>query len=212
MFSNRNPPAYSNPMCSSYKGPGIWLRVWDWSRWCECPKGNISKSYSFHLNITKFQVVSRAFFQTLSCDQTPATESLKCNYTAPAQPGCRLIRPLTALCEWPTPSDSSIIGYQTILSSPHSTAKIGVASMHSPRMQFDNLLPNTDYRFRLQPVSDKGLIPPIDVEFTTSSDASEIDRRLDKFPILELPLESSSPSSCNCLFLAGLLILRILVL
>uniref|UniRef100_A0A914XSC0 Fibronectin type-III domain-containing protein n=1 Tax=Panagrolaimus superbus TaxID=310955 RepID=A0A914XSC0_9BILA len=161
------------------------------------------------------KVVSRAFFQTLPCDQTPATEALNCNYSEPTHPRCRVISATsTALCEWPIPpSDSSIIGYRTILSSPQSSAKIGVASTHSPRIQYDNLLPNADYRFRLQPVTNKGLSSPIDVEFSTKSSEVGSERRLDKFPILELPLESNSIcfGYSNFVILTGLLFLRIFV-
>uniref|UniRef100_A0AC34Q1H3 Anosmin-1 n=1 Tax=Panagrolaimus sp. JU765 TaxID=591449 RepID=A0AC34Q1H3_9BILA len=141
------------------------------------------------------KVVSRAFFQTLSCETTPSTEPLACSGPLPSKPRCKLLSETSAVCDWTVPDDPSIIGYRTILSSPVSTAKIGVASTHSPKMEYQDLVPGTDYRFRLQPVTNKGLSTPVDIEFSTRSNFSQDHpRRLDKFPILELPLESAAPA------------------
>uniref|UniRef100_A0A7E4VDE7 WAP domain-containing protein n=1 Tax=Panagrellus redivivus TaxID=6233 RepID=A0A7E4VDE7_PANRE len=151
------------------------------------------------------RVVAKAFFKTQPCISTPSSETLPCPVPPSLKPKCKITSqtPISAICEWPSDltafAEAKIIGFRTILSSSESTA-VGVASTHSPRMVYDNLLPATDYRFRLQPVTDGGLGNPVDVEFTTpgataSADLNNHPKRLDRFPILELPLESSSAAS-----------------
>ncbi|KAE9550867.1 hypothetical protein FO519_005912 [Halicephalobus sp. NKZ332] len=139
------------------------------------------------------KIVSRAFFRTFPCESTPSTEPLPCSGNIQSSPRCRVLSQTRAVCEWPVSEDPTVIGYRTILSSPISSSKIGVASTHSPKMEFEDLLPGVDYRFRLQPVTNKGLSPPVDVEFSTRLRTDkENPKRLDKYPILELPLESGS--------------------
>ncbi|CAI2298164.1 unnamed protein product [Caenorhabditis sp. 36 PRJEB53466] len=149
-------------------------------------------------------------FSTDTCEQTNALSPIECSsLTTPIQ--CQVTSESSAHCHWTRHHDATqtVIGYRILLSSPiNQDTNTTINQPQLREVRYESLQPGYVYTVEVQSITNKGLGRTVSTQFVTHSDLDQ--NAIQRFPggeIIELPLESSSPTRPLLLSLSLLFLL-----